>query len=175
MAFANTGWNPKNASWGCTTETKQLAEGLTSLSTWPSAGEVEDKKNNPAMEKFRKAQNVVYDIFNNGLGNRAYQCRHALDGLTKAELAFATYINGRFCYPANHSFGTGQGLGGSMPKSMVCPCWQVHIAMPLRSLPRLQDETHAGWESLSGLPDAQQVDALVHPRQGRSSHASSHR
>tara|TARA_Y100000385_G_C13063970_1_gene625803 strand:+ start:348 stop:731 length:384 start_codon:yes stop_codon:yes gene_type:complete len=101
MAFANTGWNPKNASWGCTTETKQLAEGLTSLSTWPSAGEVEDKKNNPAMEKFRKAQNVVYDIFNNGLGNRAYQCRHALDGLTKAELAFATYINGRFCYPAN--------------------------------------------------------------------------
>ena len=101
MAFANTGWNPKNASWGCTTETKQLAEKLTSLDIWPMDGEVADKKNNPAMEKFRKAQNVVYDIFNNGLGNRAYQCRHALDGLTKAELAFEIYINGQICRPTN--------------------------------------------------------------------------
>jgi len=101
MAFAKTGYNPKNASWGCTTDTKQIAEDLTALDIWPATGEVEDKKNNPAMEKFRKAQNVVYDIFNNGLCNRARQCRHALDGLTKAELAFAVYSNGRFCYPAN--------------------------------------------------------------------------
>ena len=101
MAFAKTGYNPKNASWGCTTETKQLAEGLTSLSTWPSAGEVEDKKNNPAMEKFRKAQNVVYDIFNNGLGNRARQCRFALNGLTKSDLALPEYYGSQGYWPGN--------------------------------------------------------------------------
>ena len=90
-------WNPNNAEWGCTKVTKDLAKKLTNLEHFPLQGEVEDKKNNPALEKFRKAQNVVYDIFNNGLENRARQCRFALNGLTKADLALPSYY-------ANHYY-----------------------------------------------------------------------
>ena len=94
-------WNPNNAEWGCTKATKELAEKLTNLDSFPLQGEVEDKKNNPALEKFRKAQNVVYDIFNNGLGNRARQCRFALNGLTKSDLALPTYYGSQGYYPGN--------------------------------------------------------------------------
>lgn len=37
----------------------------------PAAGEVPDKKKNKALEKFRKASNCYYDLYNNGLCNRA--------------------------------------------------------------------------------------------------------
>ena len=36
----------------------------------PIAGEVENHKQNPALEKFRKYSNAYYDLFNNGGGNR---------------------------------------------------------------------------------------------------------
>jgi len=36
-------------------------------------GEVNDIKNNPALEKFRIASNCYYDLFNNGLCNRAHE------------------------------------------------------------------------------------------------------
>lgn len=36
----------------------------------PGEGEVVNKKSNPALEKFRKAQNCYYDLYNNGLCNR---------------------------------------------------------------------------------------------------------
>jgi len=93
-------WNPNNAEWGCTKVTKELVDKLSNLDHFPFHGEVEDKKNNPALEKFRRAQNVVYDIFNNALGNQARKCRFALNGLTKADLALPTYYYGEH-YPGN--------------------------------------------------------------------------
>jgi hypothetical protein len=78
-------WNPKNAVWGCTPETSELSDKLSNLDNFPSVGEVSNKKKNPSLEKFRKAQNVVYDIFNNGLGNRGRELR--VLGLKKHELA----------------------------------------------------------------------------------------
>lgn len=94
-------WNPKNAVWGQTPITKLLAEKLTELEIFPGTGEVPDKKNNPSLEKFRRAQNVVYDIFNNGLCNRAYECRFALNGLKKSNLNLpewwgSTYYEGQW-------------------------------------------------------------------------------
>lgn len=41
----------------------------------PLTGSVDNPKENPKLEKFRKAQNVVYDVFNNGLCNRARQVK----------------------------------------------------------------------------------------------------
>ena len=37
----------------------------------PASGEVENKRKNRALEKFRKAVNCYYDLYNNGLCNRA--------------------------------------------------------------------------------------------------------
>lgn len=39
----------------------------------PAEGSVADAKKNPALEKFRKAVNCYYDLYNNGLCNRAAQ------------------------------------------------------------------------------------------------------
>lgn len=86
--------------WGCTPRTRILAEKLSNLDHFPSQGEVEDKKNNPALEKFRKAQNVVYDIFNNGFMNRGRQWKHL--GVPKSDLPFDYYdYAGRLIRPAN--------------------------------------------------------------------------
>ena len=82
-------------NWGCTPLTEHLAEEINNLDIFPVAGEVEDKKNNPALEKFRKAQNVVYDIFNNGLGNRGAQCFGAL-GIRKRDMPFEVW-SGNSC------------------------------------------------------------------------------
>lgn len=81
-------------NWGCTPLTQHLADEINSLDIFPAQGEVEDKKNNPALEKFRKAQNVVYDIFNNGLGNRGHQCFGAL-GIRKRDMPFDMWSGGR--------------------------------------------------------------------------------
>jgi hypothetical protein len=37
----------------------------------PASGSVDQPKKNPRLEKFRKASNCYYDLYNNGLGNRA--------------------------------------------------------------------------------------------------------
>ena len=86
-------------NWGCTPFTEHLAGELNSLEIFPDQGEVVDKKNNPALEKFRKAQNVAYDIFNNGLGNKARQCKGAL-GFCKRDLPLEIYSGGRCVMPA---------------------------------------------------------------------------
>jgi len=84
--------------WGCTPRTKRLAQMLTELDHFPFQGEVVDKKNNPALEKFRKAQNVVYDIFNNGFGNRYREWRNL--GVRKRDLPLPTYYRDYY-YPGN--------------------------------------------------------------------------
>lgn len=60
--MSNTYWNNKG-------KYKTLADKLHELI--PSMGEVANPKENPALEKYRKAVNCYYDLFNNGLCNRA--------------------------------------------------------------------------------------------------------
>ena len=91
----------KNIEWGCTPETKILAERLSNLDAFPSQGECELKyTTNKQLDRFRRAQNVVYDIFNNGLCNRAKEVK--ILGLAKRDLPFEVYdYSGRYLYPAN--------------------------------------------------------------------------
>jgi hypothetical protein len=93
-------WNPKNANWGCTPETFDLANRLNDLEIFPRQGSVPGwGGRNKHLEKFRKAQNVVYDIFNNGLGNRGKSLK--VLGLKKYDLALAEYVGYRLINPTN--------------------------------------------------------------------------
>lgn len=74
--------NPNNAEWGVTEATRPLAKELDVLI--PISGPVAQPNKNPKLEKYRKAANVVYDIFNNGLMNRGLQLR--VLGLRKHDL-----------------------------------------------------------------------------------------
>lgn len=42
----------------------------------PACGSVSEPRMNKALEKYRKAVNVYYDLYNNGLGNRAKEFRN---------------------------------------------------------------------------------------------------
>ena len=68
--------------WGVRSDIKHLQEQLTEL--LPMQGKVKNANGNPALEKFRIAQNVVYDIFNNGLMNRGKSLK--VLGLKKYDL-----------------------------------------------------------------------------------------
>ena len=62
----------ENISWGIHKSYKKLYDAL-----WdkvPAMGEIKGN-NNKKLEKFRRASNVIYDIFNNGLMNRARELR----------------------------------------------------------------------------------------------------
>ena len=62
----------ENISWGIHKSYKKLYDAL-----WdkvPLMGEIKGK-NYKKLEKFRKASNVIYDIFNNGLMNRGRELR----------------------------------------------------------------------------------------------------
>ena len=86
-------------NWGCTPLTQHLVDQLNALDNFPQQGEVADKKNNRALEKFRKAQNVVYDIFNNGLMNRGKSLK--VLGLMRYDLALEEYRGGECIMRAN--------------------------------------------------------------------------
>ena len=60
--FTNTYWNSNGRF-------QSLVEHLQKLV--PIQGEVKDPRKNKALEKFRRASNCYYDLYNNGLGNRA--------------------------------------------------------------------------------------------------------
>jgi hypothetical protein len=57
----------EHSYWNNTGKHQTLVTELNKLV--PDAGSVVDPKKNKALEKFRKASNVYYDTFNNGLGN----------------------------------------------------------------------------------------------------------
>jgi len=59
----------KQTFWNSTNPLAPFADKLHELV--PASGEVEDKRKNRALEKFRKAVNCYYDLYNNGLCNRA--------------------------------------------------------------------------------------------------------
>lgn len=61
--------------WNHTGPLQHLSERLEKLV--PQSGSVKDPKKNPALEKFRKASNGYYDLYNNGLCNRAAEFRSA--------------------------------------------------------------------------------------------------
>lgn len=59
--------------WNNNSPLQPLVERLQAL--LPDQGPVADAKRNPKLEKFRKAVNCYYDLYNNGLCNRASQFR----------------------------------------------------------------------------------------------------
>jgi hypothetical protein len=63
----------------------ELNEALQKLI--PAEGPVANAKKNRALEKFRKASNCYYDLYNNGLCNRATQFRNVFGfGAARSEL-----------------------------------------------------------------------------------------
>ena len=65
----------------------------------PLEGSVRNVNKNRALERFRKATNVVYDIFNNGLCNKAKSLR--VLGLKKYDLPLEEYRGGELLMRAN--------------------------------------------------------------------------
>lgn len=59
----------QNSYWNNNSKYQALADALHTKI--PGSGSVENPKKNPALEKFRKAVNCYYDLYNNGLCNRA--------------------------------------------------------------------------------------------------------
>lgn len=65
----------------------------------PLEGSVRNVNKNKALERFRKATNVVYDIFNNGLCNKAKSLR--VLGLKRYDLPLEEYRGGELLMRAN--------------------------------------------------------------------------
>lgn len=86
-----------NIEWGQTATTKPIVEKLDELI--PLEGMVSNPVKNKHLEKFRKAQNVVYDIFNNGLMNRGKSLK--VLGLMRYDLALEEYRGGECIMRAN--------------------------------------------------------------------------
>lgn len=63
----------KNSYWNNNGRFQMYVEELEALI--PSEGEVNEPRKNKALEKFRKASNCYYDLYNNGLCNRASEFR----------------------------------------------------------------------------------------------------
>ena len=85
------------SNWGVRNDVAHLQVQLEELI--PLEGPVTNVNKNKALEKFRKAQNVVYDIFNNGLMNRGKQLK--VLGLMRYDLALEEYRNGECIMRAN--------------------------------------------------------------------------
>ena len=83
--------------WGQTATTKPIVEKLDELI--PFEGMVTNPVKNKHLEKFRKAQNVVYDIFNNGLMNKGKSLK--VLGLMRYDLALEEYRGGEIIMRAN--------------------------------------------------------------------------
>ena len=65
----------------------------------PLQGSVKNINKNRCLERFRTAQNVVHDIFNNGLGNRGKQLK--VLKLKMWELPLDYWRGGELIQPAN--------------------------------------------------------------------------
>lgn len=63
----------KSTYWNHTGKFNQEAEELRKLI--PGSGSVDNPRRNRALERFRKASNCYYDLYNNGLGNRSIEFR----------------------------------------------------------------------------------------------------
>ena len=65
----------------------------------PAMGSVKNINKNRCLERFRTAQNVVHDIFNNGLINRGKQLK--VLKLKKYDLPLPEYYGSNGYYPGN--------------------------------------------------------------------------
>ena len=75
------------SNWGVRNDVSHLIDKLHELI--PLQGPVNNVNKNKSLEKFRKAQNVVHDIFNNGLMNRGRELK--VLGLKMYDLPFDQY------------------------------------------------------------------------------------
>jgi hypothetical protein len=61
----------------------------------PISGEVENPRKNKALEKYRKAANCYYDLYNNGLCNRASEFYHVFK-IKSSEHKIGSKYRGKF-------------------------------------------------------------------------------
>tara|TARA_B100000424_G_scaffold6550_1_gene4905 strand:- start:435 stop:797 length:363 start_codon:yes stop_codon:yes gene_type:complete len=85
------------SDWGVRNDVKHLIDPLNDL--LPAMGMVKNANKNKWLEKFRKAQNVSYDIFNNGLCNRGKELK--VLGLKKYDLPLPEYYGRDSYFPGN--------------------------------------------------------------------------
>ena len=85
------------SEWGVRNDVKHLIDPLNDL--LPAMGMVKNANKNKWLEKFRKAQNVSYDIFNNGLCNRGKELK--VLGLKKYDLPLPEYYGRDSYFPGN--------------------------------------------------------------------------
>lgn len=86
MNNLNTYWNHKG-------QEQQKADALKKLV--PASGAVVNPQKNKALEKFRKASNAYYDLYNNGLCNRARSFSRVF-GIPANEYKFKTTYSWEF-------------------------------------------------------------------------------
>lgn len=85
------------SEWGVRNDVKHLVDALQNK--LPAMGMVKNANKNRHLEKFRKAQNVTYDIFNNGLCNRGKSLK--VLGLKKDDLPLPEYYGRDSYFPGN--------------------------------------------------------------------------
>ena len=85
------------SEWGVRNDVKHLVDALQHK--LPAMGMVKNANKNRCLEKFRKAQNVTYDIFNNGLINRGKSLK--VLGLKKDDLPLPEYYGRNGYFPGN--------------------------------------------------------------------------
>jgi hypothetical protein len=73
MTMQNGGRAMTNTYWNSSGTYQAVADALQALI--PEEGEVLNPRANPELEKFRKAVNCYYDLYNNGLCNRKQEFR----------------------------------------------------------------------------------------------------
>jgi hypothetical protein len=84
-----------NTYWNHNGKYEEFAQELRKLV--PISGEVPNKRKNPALERFRKASNCYYDLYNNGLCNRANEFRRVF-GIRSSDYRHGNFRYTRFLY-----------------------------------------------------------------------------
>ena len=80
------------SNWGVNPGFKHLFDQLCDM--LPLMGSVENPRStNKQLEKFRKAQNVIYDLFNNGLCNRRTEYRNMFGEVPLPGIRQQNYIS----------------------------------------------------------------------------------
>lgn len=86
---------PNASYWNGNGKYQHFAEELDALI--PISGSVEHPRKNRALEKFRKARNCYYDLFNNGLCNRAREFYHVF-GIASSHYKVGTWDHSNRLY-----------------------------------------------------------------------------